>query len=256
MSQSPKSAKAEDLAVQIREAIAAGELALGSRMPSVSEYVALGYGRGAVVDALERLRNEGLIVRRQGAGSFVRGPDFARIQRRSPGRLAKAQWGAGNAIQDHDTLPRPRTVGVVVADVVPPTAVGALLGVDPGTPVLSRFRRFLVDKRPVQLATSYLPTELTRGTRIEHTDTGPGGTYARLAEAGFGPTRFTERIIGRAPTPFELNGDDGGREGLGLRKGAMVHEVTREAYASDRCVEVTVMVLDADVYELVYEFPA
>jgi GntR family transcriptional regulator len=38
---------------------------------------------------------------------------------------------------------------------------------------------------------------------------------------------------------------------------APVVEVSRHAYTeADRCVEVTMMVLDAGVYELVYEFGA
>ena len=133
--------------------------------------------------------------------------------------------------------------------------MAAALGVEPGIKVLSRFRRFLVDDRPVQLATSYLPTELTRGTQIEHTDTGDGGTYARLAEQGWAPTHFVEWAIGRAPQPEEVEGT-GNRKGLELRRTAMVFEVTRHAFSGDRCVEVSRMILDADAYELVFEFPA
>jgi GntR family transcriptional regulator len=128
------------------------------------------------------------------------------------------------------------------------------LGVAPAAPVLSRSRRFVVDERPVQLATSYLPVELARGTRIEHTDTGPGGTYARLAELGHAPTHFTERVIDRAPTPAEAAGLEW--PWTPVPASARVFEITRYAYAGERGVEVNRMVLDTAAYELAYTFPA
>jgi GntR family transcriptional regulator len=118
--------------------------------------------------------------------------------------------------------------------------------------VLTRARRFTVEDRPVQLATSYLPLDVTGGTRIERKDPGPGGIYARLAEIGHAPVRFTERVTARAPRPEEA-------DGLALESpvAGQVIEIVRHAYAADdRCVEVTVMVLDASAYELEYHFTA
>ncbi|MEV0455417.1 UTRA domain-containing protein [Catellatospora methionotrophica] len=175
---------------------------------------------------------------------------FERIVRNSPGRLGRGHWGGGTAIQDHDTGPRPWAVDIIVGDTSAPVFVAQALGIEPGTAVLTRSRRFAVEGRVVQLSTSYLPTELTRGSRIEHTDTGEGGTYARLAERGLAPTRFTERIVGRDSLPEEASS-------LGLLVGgAQVLEITRLAYAEDRCVEVNRMVLDSDAYELTYSFTA
>ncbi|WP_329106370.1 GntR family transcriptional regulator [Micromonospora sp. NBC_01699] len=239
------------VADEIRAAILSGELAQGDRMPSLPE-LATRFGVTTTVahNAVNVLRGEGLVVTRQGAGAYVR--RFERIRRSSPGRLARSHWGQGRAIQDHDTGVRARVLGVVVGEVPAPEYVAAALGVDSGTAVLSRARRFEVDGRPVQLATSYLPLELVRGTAITYTDTGPGGAYARLAELGFAPVRFVERLTDRAPNQQE-------REQLALSSGAgaRVIEITRFAYdGSDRCVEVTRMVLDATAYELEYEFLA
>lgn len=240
---------AEDLAAQIRDDITAGKLPDGAKLPSIGEYIKQGHTKSVAERAMGMLRAEGLVISRHGAGFYVQ-KSFARIRRVSPGRLSKAQWGSGQAIQDHDTGKRWRDVTPVVGDVVPPADVAAALGMAAGVEVLSRRRIFIVDDRRVQLATSYLPTELTRGTRIEHSNTGPGGVYARLGERGLAPTRFAEHVIGRAPSPDEV-------EELALRRsGAMVFEITRLAWSGDRCVEVTRMVLDAEAYELVYEFPA
>jgi GntR family transcriptional regulator len=227
----------------------------GAKLPTLREFAASkeGVARGVAEKAIDRLRAEGLIESRRGSGSYVRA---SRIPRTSPGRLSPTQWGHGLSIQAHDTDNPPRAVDVAVGDVVPPAHVAEALGVPTGEAVLSRYRRYVRGRRAVQLATAYLPIELTRGTRIEHTDTGPGGTFARLDEQGFGPTRFVERVISRAPTPAEINGTEG-RDGLGLRReGSLVFEITRYAYAGDRCVEVSLMVLDAEAYELVYAFPA
>ncbi|WP_412541158.1 UTRA domain-containing protein [Longispora sp. K20-0274] len=174
----------------------------------------------------------------------------SRIRRSSPARLSRTRWGAGQMVQGADTEAGPGVVDVVVAEGPAPAWVAGPLGLRPGSDVLSRSRRFLVDERPVQLAVSYYPADLVRGTRIAETDTGPGGAYARLAEQGHAPARFTEYVRGRVPSPVEA-------EGLGLLSGAFVLEITRHPFtAAGLCVEVNRMILDATAYILDYSFDA
>jgi GntR family transcriptional regulator len=239
----------EQLAATLRTAILAGELS--GRLPSLR---GLSIRYGVTIDvargAIEVLRGEGLVSTRHGAGTYVR--RFDRIRRSSPGRLSSTQWGAGRQIQDADTGTRPRTVDVIVDEAPAPDFVADALSVEPGTPVLTRARRFTVEDRCVQLATSFLPLDIVGGTRVAYTDVGPGGIYARLAELGHEPTRFVERLTARAPRPEEVE-----RLGLTSSLGALVVEITRVAYtAQDRCVEVNRMVLDATAYELEYHFSA
>ncbi len=241
--------EARRVANDLRSSILAGDLVDGARMPSLTalaqRYAA---SHDVVRQAIGILREEGLVVTRHGAGTFVR--RFALIVRSSPGRLARSRWGSGAAIQDHDTAPRPRTVDVVVSEVPAPEAAARGLGIEPGEVVLSRSRRFLVEERPVQLSTSYLPLDLVRGTAVAYTDTGPGGLYARLADLGHGPDRFVERVAARAPRPEE-------RAQLAMAaRGGVVFEVIRAAYSGSRAVEVNVMILDATAYELEYAFSA
>lgn len=234
----------------IRAQIRSGELPAGTHLPALPQ---LGeqYGVSANVarDAIATLRAEGHIETRHGSGTYVR--RFAPITRTSPGRLSKAQWGTGKAIQDHDTGPRWRTVDVVVSETAAPDDVAEALGVERGTGVISRARKFLVDDRPVQLATSYYPVEIVRGSAITYTDTGAGGAYARLAEMGHAPVRFVERVVARAPYADEATD-------LMLPKvGGQVYDVTRLAFtAEDRCIEVNRMVLDGAAYVLEYHFTA
>lgn len=233
----------------LRSRILAGELGEGDRLPSVRKLVEQhGVPTGTVARAIAELRAQGYVVTRQGSGAYVR--KFEAIRRSSPARLAREQWGAGRAIQDADTDKRPRSVDVVVGECAAPTWVASPLELEPAATVVFRSRRFVVEERSVQLATSYLPTDVARGTPIMHTDTGPGGIYARLAEAGLAPTRFTEYVRARMPAPDESTQ-------LGIPEGTPVVEITRLAFAErDRCVEVSRMVLDGTAYLLDYSFNA
>lgn len=237
----------ERVLAELRDAILDGEIV--GRIPSL-RVLAARYGTtvDAARRAVEVLRGEGLLVTRQGSGTFAR--VFQRIRRSSPGRLAREQWGTGRAIQDADTGIRPRTVDVIVGESPAPGFVAEAFGIEPGDPTLTRSRRFLVEHRAVQLAISYLPLDFA-DTRLAYTDIGAGGTYMRLTELGHAPVRFVERLTARAPLPDEVE-----RLEFGTSTGVIVFEITRWAYTVDRCIEVTRMVLDASAYELDYAFPA
>lgn len=127
--------------------------------------------------------------------------------------------------------------------------VAGLLGIEEGAEVTVRDRVMRADGLPVQLAVSRLPRELTRGTAIEDVDTGSGGVYARLEEAGIRLGHFDEIVGARMPTPDE-------RAALQLPPGTPVITVTRVAHTHDRPVEMNDMVLTADRYELSYRLPA
>jgi len=124
------------------------------------------------------------------------------------------------------------------------------LGIAADSPVVFRSRRYVVDDKAVQLATSYYPVDLARGTRITYTDTGPGGSYAVLAELGHAPASFTEYLLARMPRPDET-------AQLDLPGGTPVIEITRHASeVGGRCVEVNRMILDGSAYLLDYSFSA
>ncbi|WP_312880612.1 UTRA domain-containing protein [Actinokineospora xionganensis] len=81
-------------------------------------------------------------------------------------------------------------------------------------------------------------------------DTGEGGVYARLEEAGHRLGHFEELVSARQPTPQE-------RSSLQLTSGIPVLTITRVAIADGGYpVEVNDMVLSADRYQLHYVLPA
>lgn len=126
--------------------------------------------------------------------------------------------------------------------------VAELLDVPVDTELTVRTRVLEADGQAVQLATSRLLRALTRGTAIEESDTGPGGIYSRVEEAGHRLAHFAEHVGCRMPTQEEQQLPQ-------LGPGQPVLTVTRVAHA-DIPVEVNDMVLAGDRYELSYQWPA
>jgi GntR family transcriptional regulator len=173
------------------------------------------------------------------------------IVRESVARLSRQSWRSGRAIWDTDpgTAGRRREVDLLDVGKAPASErVADALGLTAGAETVVRRRRYLVDDRPVMIATSYLPADIVGGTAIEQDDTGPGGTFARLAELGQEPVRARERVTVREP-----EGDE--TELLELGRDARVLAITRVVWtAAGRAVEVNDMAADAASYELSYEF--
>ena len=120
--------------------------------------------------------------------------------------------------------------------------------------VMERFGHFEIaqgpDAQPVELAASYVPASIAKGTPIEDVDTGPGGIYARIEDAGHTLSEFTEEVAARMPTPEE-------RRRLRLPAGTPVLTVRRIAFDSIGVpVELTDTVKAAPSYVLEYRFPA
>lgn len=235
------------IADQLRAEIESGRYSPGDRLPGENDLMAThGVARMTARQALAQLQAEGLAVAHKGKGVFVRG--FEPIRRRSIPRLAADQWGEGRTIWDADVPDRALEVDQLeVFEADPPDSVARVLGQQR---VVVRSRRFVLDDNPVLLAVSYLPASIAAGTQITEPDTGPGGTYARLADLGHTPTHFREELRSRMPLTEEI-------ERLQLPAGTPVVVIYRTAYTTaGRAVEVNQMTLDASAYVIEYEFDA
>jgi GntR family transcriptional regulator len=100
--------------------------------------------------------------------------------------------------------------------------------------------------QPVQLATSYLPAALARGTVLAEADTGPGGIYDRLEEMGHGPLTWHEAVSARMPTPTEA-------DLLDLPPGIPVLRIIRTTENPDgQVLEINDTRLNAEHFEIGY----
>ena len=241
----------QQVAAHLRESIRSGEYPPGGKLRSERELSVLyETSRVTIRQAIAELRDEGIVVAEHGRGLFVRDrPPIQRLARRRLGG-AEQRSGRGAFTSDaaaHGFTPR---VEVEVRTEDADEATAGLLALATGTSVLVRERLMFADERPVQMASSRLPLALVEHTPITQVDTGPGGIYARLADIGRAPAEFTELVSARMPRPEEA-------AALQLVDGTPVLLVTRVAYdASDVPVEANSIVLAADRYELLYDFPA
>jgi GntR family transcriptional regulator len=119
--------------------------------------------------------------------------EFRPVIRDGTARLGASNWPAGRDIWSKDAAGRELQVDQVeVGSAQAADHVRAFLALDDSAEVVRRSRRFVLDGKPVLVSVSWLPAAIAGGTAIEQPDTGPGGTYARLAETGHAPDRFRE----------------------------------------------------------------
>ena len=240
------------IAGMLREAINAGELAAEERLPSEAALIDhFGVARMTVRQAVQELRSEGLVISEHGRGVFVRhSPPIRRLASDRFARRHRASGKAAFTVEVEKSGYTPKIDNIAVTREKPNSVIAERLRLTTYDDVVVRSRRYLADDRPVETATSYIPVELAQGTQIEQVDTGPGGIYARLEEAGHKLARFTEEVGARMPTPEE-------RRALQLPAGAPVLTVVRTAYdTNDVAVEVCDTVKVASAYLLEYDFSA
>ncbi len=242
----------KQIADELRDRILTGQLEPGERLPSEAALVSeFGVAQGTVRQSLAVLRAEGLVVAEHGRGVFVR--RRPKILRKAHDRFSRAHREAGKAAYLAEAEKEHVTPSVDVFFVGPEKVSDEFaerLAIRPGAKVCARKRVYLSDGEPTEMATSYIPWALARGTAITEVDSGPGGIYARLEESGHQLARFTEDVSARMPTGEEM-------KALRLSGGVPVLTLVRVAYDIDDVpVEVCDTVLSSAHYVLNYELPA
>jgi GntR family transcriptional regulator len=240
----PQYAQIADL---IRARIKDGTYRAGSVLPSEPELSQeLNLSRVTVNRALAMLRAEGLVKVRRGAGTFVRG--LPRIPRDAQRRYAARDKGTGaGEVEVRELNLRSRTDYTEIGRTKAPAEVAAILGLKANDPVLVRRRVLYANDEPTQMADSYYPWQIAKGSKdLLKRDSGQGGSYGRLAELGYGPVRFTEDVTVRMPDDIE-------QRVLELEATQPVFEIWHVAYAADDTpVEVCVHVMPGYLWNLRY----
>jgi GntR family transcriptional regulator len=236
------------IADDIRSQIEAGTLQDGDRLPTLPELQKT-YGCSSTIarEAVRLLQQRGLVVTRQGSGSYVRAIPRRRILR---GRLVRRDPARGYIMPAAATADEPwQTHGQPQATTVPaPPAVADIFGIEAGTPTVRRRRvTSPADDDPFQVADTWIhPDGVAEAPQVGAPDTGPGGYLDRLEEAGHGPITWTERLRIRVPTAEEARL-------LGISTALPVAELARIGASArwGRPIEVTMCVIPGDRVELV-----
>lgn len=242
----------KQIADHLREAIERGVLQPGNKVPSESQLMKhYDVARMTVRHALQVLQSEGLTVAEHGRGVFVRSrPPVRRVASDRFARQHRRQGKAAFIAETEGAGGRPTVDSIEVIETHPPEEVRERLSLGENDKAIRRSRRYLINGHPVETAVSYIPAQIARGTQISEPNSGPGGIYARLEEAGYRLDHFTEEIRTRLPLRDEARA-------LRLAPGIPVFHLIRTAFTEDGTpVEVCLTVMSGDTYVLSYELPA
>ncbi|MEU6848276.1 UTRA domain-containing protein [Streptomyces sp. NPDC046716] len=161
-----------------------------------------------------------------------------------PGEGAPSDaWGAEASAQGRRGTQRIAQAGEVPA----PPPVAALLGLEPGCPVVARRRVIELDDVPTELTDTYYPTAIARGTPLAGTGKIRGGAVALLAQLGHVGVRVREDITARMPDTEE-------RTELRMTEDEPVLQITRLTLdAQDRPIQADLITMPAHRQRLRYE---
>lgn len=193
----------QDIAEALRTGIARGDYPAGSTIPKETELMAAhGTGRDPVRRAIAQLTAEGLVEPVRRRGTVVRHhPPRRRITRSRLVYRDELGYYFDRTAQNWRPVQPPSVFRGPV-----PYDIAAMLGLEPGGEVIVR-DRIMGDpatRQAIQLATSYIPAGLAGELPVlSAAETGPGGIYDRLEDAGYGPLRWAEAITSRMPGPAE-----------------------------------------------------
>lgn len=168
--------------VDMRQRIESGEWRRGEQIPTEAELCTIyGASRITIREAVRRLTEDGLLVRRRGSGTFVR---EARITAGARGLTSFTEEMAALGLRGES-----RVLSVAVQASSAP--VSDRLGLSAGAEVVTIRRLRLVDGTPMGIQCAYLPAERFPG--LDAIDLGVGSLYTVLADRyGVAPVEAEE----------------------------------------------------------------
>ncbi|MBB4920981.1 GntR family transcriptional regulator [Streptosporangium saharense] len=239
------SASYREIASELRRSILEGRYRAGDVLPKLDD-LAQRYGAAyqTVRSAIGLLEQEGLVESIRRRGTVVRD----RPTRRRITRSRQVYRDDRGYYFDPEAQPWVAVSSPTVSWGPAPADIALVLGVNVGDEVLVRDRVIGPpgSSHGQQLATSYLPAWLARGTVLAEQQTGPGGIYDRLEEMRHGPLRWAEALSARMPSPDEA-------KSLDLPPGVPLLRIVRTTTsASGQVLEVNDTRMSAELFEIGY----
>lgn len=235
------------VAEELRARIESGELTPGTRLPSVADIIRTYGGSNSVASAAYKLLvAEGLVVSRHGAGHYVRSLETPELlERRHRARSEDSPFAEGAAEQGAVGTWRHESTTEKASE-----RVAGRLKLEVGAPVMHTSYVYLADEKPVQLAESWEPLELTGQSLIALPEVGPYagvGVAARMRVLGLEVGEPLERVRARVASRAEA-------QALGMAPPGPVLEIERTYFdqGSGRPVETADIVMRGDRWVAVY----
>jgi GntR family transcriptional regulator len=240
-------AKYQQIADRLREQIESGALAPGEQLPSEPDLVRQhDASRNTVRLAIALLTNQGLVMSRQGLGTFVLAPakPFTALLSRVPGMRSGHHASTALPVVGRDPG-TPETVRMVVERVPASSSVAESLVIEPGDPVLVRRSLQQIGDVPWLLINSYFPMDLAGDTALAQAGPIPQGSIKLLAELGHEQAGFVDEIGARMPDSREM-------DFFQLPTGIPVIVVNRASYSADRPIRLTRYIYRGDRVRLAH----
>ncbi|HEX9032976.1 MAG TPA: GntR family transcriptional regulator [Streptosporangiaceae bacterium] len=241
-------AKYQQIADRLRDQIDSGVLPPGERLPSEPDLVRqFDASRNTVRLALALLTNQGLVVTRQGLGTFVTEPARPFTALLSRVTNAPAVQSTSTVLPEiSNTDAEPETTRQVVEKSPASASVAEKLEIVAGDLVVIRRRNGAIGNVPWMMMASYFPLDIAAGTPLEQAGEITEGSIKLLADLGYDQVGFVDEIGARMPSSREF-------AYFGLSTGTPVVVVNRTAYSQDRPIRMTRYVYRADRVRLTHE---
>lgn len=241
-------AKYQQIADRLRDQIESGALQPGERLPSEPELVRqFDASRNTVRLALALLTNQGLVVTRQGLGTFVSEPARPFTALLSRVHVQPSGESASTLLPEISNAQAQAQTSRQVVEKSPASAgVAEKLEIAAGDLVVIRRRRGMIGAVPWMMMASYFPLDVAVGTPLEQAGDVPHGSIRLLAELGYPQVGFADEIGARMPNTAEF-------AFFGLSTGTPVIVVDRTAYTPDRPIRLTRYIYRGDRVRLGHE---
>jgi GntR family transcriptional regulator len=240
-------AKYQQIADRLRDQIDVGTLQPGDRLPSEPDLVKqFDASRNTVRLALAALTNQGLVVTRQGLGTFVTEPA-------SPFTALLSRIATQPSVQSTSTFPEvgnvaeePEASRQVVEKSPASASVAEKLEIQPGDLVVVRRRSAAIGEVLWMMMASYFPMDIAADTPLEQAGEITVGSIKLLEDLGYPQAGFIDEIGARMPNAREFSF-------FGLSTGTPVVVVNRTAYTQERPIRMTRYIYRADRVRLTHE---